>query len=75
MSKLPVDVHLAKFLLIATIFRCLDAALTISSVLSLRPLFQAPMGLDAEANRCKRHFMSGRHISEILWKAVITLRL
>ncbi|KAF9270347.1 P-loop containing nucleoside triphosphate hydrolase protein [Marasmius fiardii PR-910] len=58
LSKLPTDVHLGKFLLIATLFRCLDPALTIAASLSSKPPFVTPLGLEAEADRAKASFKS-----------------
>lgn len=59
LSKLPTDVHLGKFLLIATLFRCLDPALTIAAALSSKSPFLTPFGLEAEAERAKATFRSG----------------
>jgi ATP-dependent RNA helicase DHX29 len=59
LSKLPTDVHVGKFLLIATLFRCLDPALTIAAALSSKSPFLAPLGLEAEAERAKASFQIG----------------
>ena len=56
LSQLPTDVHLGKFLLIATIFRCLDPALTIAATLNSKSPFLTPLGLEAEAERAKLSF-------------------
>jgi ATP-dependent RNA helicase DHX29 len=56
LSKLPTDVHL---LLIATLFRCLDPALTIAAGLSSKSPFLNPFGLEEEADRAKATFKSG----------------
>lgn len=56
LSKLPTDVHLGKFLLIATLFRCLDPALTIAATLNSKSPFVSPFGLEQEANRTKNSF-------------------
>ncbi|KAK2461815.1 hypothetical protein APHAL10511_006278 [Amanita phalloides] len=56
LSKLPTDVHLGKFLLIATLFRCLDPALTIAATLSSKSPFVSPLGLEQEADRAKNAF-------------------
>ena len=61
LSKLPTDVHLGKFLLIATLFRCLDPALTIAASLNSKSPFVTPFGLDTEADRAKASFKSGNH--------------
>lgn len=59
LSKLPTDVHLGKFLLIATLFRCLDPALTIAAALNSKSPFLTPFGLEQEADRAKASFKSG----------------
>ncbi|KZT42570.1 P-loop containing nucleoside triphosphate hydrolase protein [Sistotremastrum suecicum HHB10207 ss-3] len=58
LSKLPTDVHLGKFLLIATIFKCLDPALTIAAVLNSKSPFVTPFGMESEAENAKRSFES-----------------
>jgi len=59
LSKLPTDVHLGKFLLIATLLRCLDPALTIAATLNSKSPFVAPLGLEQEADRAKASFRIG----------------
>ena len=59
LSKLPTDVHLGKFLLIATVFRCLDPALTIAATLNSKSPFIAPLGLEQEADRARNSFRVG----------------
>ncbi|KAJ6604782.1 P-loop containing nucleoside triphosphate hydrolase protein [Mycena vulgaris] len=56
LSKLPTDVHLGKFLLVATLFRCLDPALTIAAALNSKSPFVSPFGLEQEADRAKIAF-------------------
>ncbi|KAH0590581.1 hypothetical protein H2248_000717 [Termitomyces sp. 'cryptogamus'] len=58
LSKLPTDVHLGKFLLTATLFRCLDPALTIAAALNSKSPFLSPLGLEQEADRAKQAFKS-----------------
>lgn len=59
LSKLPTDVHLGKFLLIATVFRCLDPALTIAATLNSKSPFVSPLGMEQEADRAKNSFRLG----------------
>lgn len=59
LSKMPTDVHLGKFLLMATIFRCLDPALTIAASLNTKGPFARPFGLEQEADRARLVFKSG----------------
>jgi ATP-dependent RNA helicase DHX29 len=61
LSKLPTDVHLGKFLLIATLFRCLDPALTIAAALNSKSPFVSPFGLEQEADRAKNSFRVGEY--------------
>lgn len=60
LSKLPTDVHLGKFLLIATTFRCLDPALTIAAALNSKSPFVAPLGQEHEADRARLTFRTGQ---------------
>ncbi len=59
LSQLPTDVHLGKFLLIATLFRCLDPALTVAATLNSKSPFLTPLGLEAEAEKAKLSFRVG----------------
>lgn len=59
LSALPTDVHLGKFLLIATLFRCLDPALTIAATLNSKSPFLTPFGHEDEADRAKASFRIG----------------
>jgi len=63
LSKLPTDVHLGKFLLIATVFRCLDPALTIAATLNSKSPFITPMGQEHEADRAKSSFRIGEYFT------------
>ncbi|KAI0785954.1 P-loop containing nucleoside triphosphate hydrolase protein [Abortiporus biennis] len=56
LSKLPTDVHLGKFLLTATLFRCLDPALTIAATLNSKSPFLTPFGLAEQADLAKLSF-------------------
>ncbi|TFY83774.1 hypothetical protein EWM64_g246 [Hericium alpestre] len=56
LSSLPTDVHIGKFLLIATLFRCLDPALTIAATLNSKSPFLTPFGHEEEADRAKISF-------------------
>lgn len=56
LSKLPMDVHLGKFLLVAALFRCLDPALTIAATLNSKSPFITPFGFEAQANAAKKGF-------------------
>ncbi|KAG6867810.1 hypothetical protein C0993_010744 [Termitomyces sp. T159_Od127] len=66
LSKLPTDVHLGKFLLTATLFRCLDPALTIAAALNSKSPFLSPFGFEQEADRAKQAFKSEIDNSDFL---------
>jgi len=59
LSKLPTDVHLGKFLLVAAVFGCLDPALTIAAALNSKSPFVTPFGHEQEADRARGSFQSG----------------
>jgi len=58
LSALPTDVHIGKFLLMATFFRCLDPALTITAALTSKSPFITPFGHEEAADRAKCSFRS-----------------
>ncbi|KAF8527986.1 P-loop containing nucleoside triphosphate hydrolase protein [Hysterangium stoloniferum] len=58
LSKLPTDVHIGKFLLIAAVFGCLDPALTIAAALNSKSPFVTPFGLEHDADKARRSFQS-----------------
>ena len=60
LSKLPLDVHLGKFLLIACLYRCLDPALTIVATLNGRSPFITPFGFEHAADTAKAAFAVGQ---------------
>lgn len=59
LSKLPTDVHLGKFLLLAALFKCLDPALTIAATLNSKSPFLKPFGYEHEADMAKMEFRMG----------------
>ncbi|KAG7562714.1 hypothetical protein FFLO_01874 [Filobasidium floriforme] len=59
LSRLPVDVHLGKFLLFAALFRCLDPALTIAATLNSKSPFITPFGQESEADSIRSSFKTG----------------
>ncbi|KAF7302730.1 Dead deah box [Mycena chlorophos] len=56
MSSLPVDLRLAKMLILGTVFQCLDPVLTIAAALSSKPLFLTPMDKKEEASQARLRF-------------------
>ncbi|KAG7452226.1 P-loop containing nucleoside triphosphate hydrolase protein [Guyanagaster necrorhizus] len=59
LSLLPVDLRLAKMLVLGTIFRCLGPVLTIVACLSSKPLFVSPLEKRKEASRARARFCEG----------------
>jgi ATP-dependent RNA helicase DHX29 len=59
LSKLPVDVHLGKFLLMAAMMRCLDPALTIAATLNSKSPWITPFGQENQAKTVKKAFAIG----------------
>jgi ATP-dependent RNA helicase DHX29 len=62
LAQFPTDVSLGKFLIMATIFKCLDPALTIAATLSSKSPFITPFGKEDEAERQKGSFRIGNRI-------------
>lgn len=60
LSKLPMDVHLGKFLLVAALFKCLDPALTIAATLNSKSPFVTPFGFEGAADAAKKGFAIGQ---------------
>ncbi|KAG9124558.1 hypothetical protein FRC07_011145 [Ceratobasidium sp. 392] len=56
LSKLPMDVHLGKFLLHSAVLGCLDAALTICATLNAKSPFLRPFGFETQADAAKMSF-------------------
>ncbi|ORX35792.1 P-loop containing nucleoside triphosphate hydrolase protein [Kockovaella imperatae] len=59
LSKLPTDVHLGKFLLLACLYKCLDPALTIVAALNGKSPFITPFGHESAADAAKAAFSVG----------------
>jgi ATP-dependent RNA helicase DHX29 len=69
LSKLPTDVHLGKFLLIAAVFRCLDPALTVAAALTSKSPFVTPFGKEEQADAAKNSFRIGelvKHLGQLI---------
>ncbi|WFD29457.1 RNA helicase [Malassezia sp. CBS 17886] len=56
LCHMPLDVHLSKFLLVASFFRCADTALTIAAMLSAKSPFVSSMSQGTHADRHKDAF-------------------
>jgi len=56
LSRLPVDVHIGKLILLGAIFNCTNDVLTIAATLSTRTPFLSPITRREEADAAKRRF-------------------
>jgi len=59
LAKIPLDVHMGKFLLIACSLQILDSALTIAATLNAKSPFLNPFGRELEARNAKKSFDFG----------------
>ena len=59
LARLPLDVFLGKLILLGTIFRCLDMALTVAAILSSKSPFVAPFGQRGQADTVRLGFRRG----------------
>jgi ATP-dependent RNA helicase DHX29 len=59
LARLPLDVFLGKLILLGTIFKCLDMAVTVSAILSSKSPFVAPFGQRAQADTVRLGFRRG----------------
>lgn len=59
LARLPLDVFLGKLILLGSIFRCLDAAITIAAILSSKSPFSAPFGARSQADTIRLAFRRG----------------
>jgi ATP-dependent RNA helicase DHX29 len=59
LARLPLDVFLGKLILLGSIFKCLDATITIAAILSSKSPFSAPFGSRAQADTIRLGFKRG----------------
>lgn len=59
LARLPLDVFLGKLVLMGTIFKCLDMAVTVAAILSSKSPFVAPFGQRAQADTVRMAFRRG----------------
>ncbi|KAJ4395260.1 hypothetical protein N0V91_010962 [Didymella pomorum] len=59
LSKLPLDAHLAKLVLLSSIFSCVDVAITIAAILSSKSPFLTPFGAKQRADIARLSFKTG----------------
>ncbi|TPX16559.1 uncharacterized protein E0L32_003853 [Thyridium curvatum] len=59
LARLPLDVFLGKLILLGTVFKCLDMALTVAAILSSKSPFVAPFGQRNQADTVRLGFRRG----------------
>ncbi|RDL38031.1 p-loop containing nucleoside triphosphate hydrolase [Venustampulla echinocandica] len=59
LARLPLDVFLGKLILLGSIFKCLDAVITIAAILSSKSPFVAPFGARGQADTIRLSFRRG----------------
>jgi ATP-dependent RNA helicase DHX29 len=76
LARLPLDVFLGKLILLGTVYKCLDMAITVAAILSSKSPFSAPFGQRAQAHNAKMLFRRGDsdvltvYNAYIAWKRV-----
>lgn len=66
LAQLPLDLRLAKLLIMGTIFGCLGPMLTVASIMSCKPLFSAPFEKREEASKARATFAAAGCRSDLL---------
>ncbi|TWU71680.1 hypothetical protein ED733_001698 [Metarhizium rileyi] len=56
LARLPLDVFLGKLILLGTVFKCLDMAITVAAILSSKSPFSAPWGQRAQVDNARMAF-------------------
>ncbi len=59
LARLPLDVFLGKLVLLGTVFKCLDMAITVAAILSSKSPFVAPFGQRSQADTVRLGFRRG----------------
>lgn len=66
LAQLPLDLRLAKLLIMGTIFGCLGPMLTVASIMSCKPLFSAPFEKREEVSKARAGFAAAGCRSDLL---------
>ncbi|SPO38961.1 probable Putative DEAH-box ATP-dependent helicase UM11114 [Pseudozyma flocculosa] len=69
LAQLPLDLRLGKLLILGTVFGCLGPMLTVASVMSCKPLFNAPFDKRAEMSKARAAFAMDGCKSDLLTDA------
>jgi ATP-dependent RNA helicase DHX29 len=59
LAKLPLDVYLGKLLLLSSIFKCVDAGLSLAAILSSKSPFVTPLKARSQARLARLAFKKG----------------
>ncbi|KAK0615208.1 P-loop containing nucleoside triphosphate hydrolase protein [Bombardia bombarda] len=59
LARLPLDVFLGKLILLGSVFKCLDMAITVAAILSSKSPFVAPFGQRNQADTVRKAFKRG----------------
>lgn len=59
LARLPLDVFLGKLIILGSIFKCVDAVVTIAAILSSKSPFSAPFGARSQADTIRLGFRRG----------------
>lgn len=73
LARLPLDVFLGKLILLGSIFKCLDAVITIAAILSSKSPFVAPFGARAQADTIRLSYRRGTYSHSFISLASSTL--
>lgn len=60
LARLPLDVFLGKLILLGSIFKCLDAVITVAAILSSKSPFVAPFGSRNQADTIRQSYRRGK---------------
>ncbi|SPO07133.1 related to DNA/RNA helicase (DEAD/H box family II) [Cephalotrichum gorgonifer] len=74
LARLPLDVFLGKLILLGTVFKCLDMALTVAAILSSKSPFSAPFGQRTQADAARMAFRRGDSDLLTIYNAYISWR-
>jgi ATP-dependent RNA helicase DHX29 len=78
LARLPLDVFLGKLILLGSIFKCLDAVITVAAILSSKSPFVAPFGARNQADTIRQSYRRGDsdlltvYNAYLAWKKVCT---
>lgn len=72
LAKLPLDAQLGKLILLASIFNCVDFALTTAAILSSKSPFLAPMNAKKQADTIRLGFKRGNSDLLTAYNAYLT---